>query len=183
MVMDGLSGLEEGLKQAHRHQSIFLVLNGLTAAWIIGSLGSSLIGPAFAIAGIQVICAFRFTRRGSIIGIRAGQIGYLMSSFILGMMGFIWIMNAIFIDAVLVLILGGLGIIRIKRMEHPEYKQWYSGGTTALAHLRYTAENEVLATCPSCGSLLGIVLDKLQTTDKCPHCNNTLVPSAHTESE
>ena len=36
---------------------------------------------------------------------------------------------------------------------------------------------------PSCGSLLAIVLDKLQHTDLCPHCKNPLVPSAYTESE
>ena len=181
--MDGLSNMEENLKQAHRHQSIFLILNGLTAVWIVGSLGQVLIGPAFAIAGIQGICAFRFTRRGNTIGIRAGQVGYLVSSAILGLSGFIFMMNGNTIDAILVLILAGLGIIRIQRMEHPEYREWYSGGTSALAHLRYTNENEVLASCPSCGSLLGIVLDKLQHTDLCPHCNNPLVPSAHTESE
>ena len=110
--MDGLSNMEENLKQAHRHQSIFLILNGLTAVWIVGSLGEILIGPAFAIAGIQGICAFRFTRRGNAIGIRAGQVGYLVSSVILGLMGFIWIMNGIMLDAILVFILSGLGIIR-----------------------------------------------------------------------
>jgi len=181
--MDGLSNMEENLKQAHRHQSIFLILNGLTAVWIVGSLGDFLIGPAFAIAGIQGICAFRFTRRGNVIGIRAGQVGYLVSSTILGLMGFIWVMNGIMIDAILVFILAGLGIIRIQRMEHPEYREWYSGGTSGLANLRYTNENEVLASCPSCGSLLAIVLDKLQHTDLCPHCKNPLVPSAYTESE
>ena len=181
--MDGLSDVEENLKQAHRHQSIFLVLNGLTAVWIVGSLGDFFFGPAFAIAGIQGICAFRFTRRGNPIGIRAGQVGYLVSSSILGLMGFIFLMNGNIIDAILVFILAGLGIIRIQRMEHPEYREWYSGGATALAHLRYTNENEVLASCPSCGSLLGIVLDKLQPTDLCPHCKNALVPSAYTESE
>ena len=181
--MDGLSDVEENLKQAHRHQSIFLVLNGLTAVWIVGSLGDFFFGPAFAIAGIQGVCAFRFTRRGNPIGIRAGQVGYLVSSSILGLMGFIFLMNGNIIDAILVFILAGLGIIRIQRMEHPEYREWYSGGATALAHLRYTNENEVLASWPSCGSLLGIVLDKLQPTDLCPHCKNALVPSVYTESE
>jgi len=181
--MDGLSGVEQGLKQSHKHQAIFLVLNGLTAAWIVGSLGDFLVGPAFAIAGIQAICAFRFTRRGSIIGIRAGQVGYLMSSVILVLMGFIWVMNGIMLDAILVFILGGLGIVRIQRLENPEYKEWYSGGAAALAHLRYTTEDEVLASCPTCGSLLGIVLEKLQPSDRCPHCNNALVPSANLESE
>lgn len=183
MFMDGLSEVEEGLKQAHKHQSIFLVLNGLTAAWIIASLGDFLIGPALAIAGIQAICAFRFTRRGNPIGIRAGQLGYLISSIILGFMGLIWMMNGIMLDAVLVLILAGLGIIRIQRMEHHDYKEWYSGGATALAHIRYTTENEVLASCPSCGSLLGIVLEKFQPSDRCPNCNEPLVPSAFKESE
>ena len=67
--MNELSSVEYGLKQSHKHQAIFLVLNGLTAAWIVGSLGSALIGPAFAIAALQGICAFRFTKRGSTIGI------------------------------------------------------------------------------------------------------------------
>ncbi|MDP6856117.1 MAG: hypothetical protein QGH13_01125 [Candidatus Thalassarchaeaceae archaeon] len=181
--MNELSSVEYGLKQSHKHQAIFLVLNGLTAAWIVGSLGSALIGPAFAIAALQGICAFRFTKRGSTIGIRAGQVAYLMSSTILGLMGIVWLMNGIMLDAILVMILAGLGIIRVQRMEHPDYKQWYSGGAAALAHLRYTTENEVLASCPSCGSLLGIVLEKLLASDTCPHCSDPLVPSAHNESE
>ncbi len=181
--MNELASVEYGLKQSHKHQSIFLVLNGLTAAWIVGSLSNSLIGPAFAIAGLQGICAFRFTKRGAPIGIRAGQVAYLMSSTILGLMGIIWLMNDMMLDAILVMILAGLGIIRVQRMEHPDYKQWYSGGAVALAHLRYTTENEVLASCPSCGSLLGIVLEKLLTSDTCPHCSNPLVPSAYNESE
>jgi hypothetical protein len=181
--MEGLSGMEHELKTSHRHQTIFLVLNGLTAAWIVGSLAEMLVVPAFAVAGIQGICAFRFTKRGGIIGIRAGQLGYLISSCILGLMGFLWLINGIFIDAALVIILAGLGIIRIQRMELPEYKQWYSGGTVALANLHYTTENEILASCPSCGSLLGIIIEKLQATDKCPQCSNPLVPSAYSESE
>ena len=181
--MNELASIEYELKRTHRHQAIFLVLNGLTAAWIVSSLSNSLVGPAFAIAGLQGICAFRFTRRGGVMGIRAGQVAYIMSSTILGLMGIIWMMNNLLLDAVLVIILAGLGIIRVQRMEHPDYKQWYSGGTTALANHRYTNENEVLASCPSCGSLLGIVLEKLQAKDLCPHCREPLVPSAYTESE
>ena len=181
--MSELARVEHELKRSHRHQAIFLVLNGLTAAWIVSSLSDTLLGPAFVIAGLQGICAFRFTRRGGIMGIRAGQVAYLMSSTILGLMGIISLMNGIWIDAVLLMILAGLGIIRVQRMEHPDYKQWYTGGTTALANHRYTNENEVLASCPSCGSLLGIVLEKLHEKDLCPHCRGPLVPSAYTESE
>ncbi|MEC9090302.1 MAG: hypothetical protein VYC11_02915, partial [Candidatus Thermoplasmatota archaeon] len=105
--MNELASIEYELKRTHRHQAIFLVLNGLTAAWIVSSLSDTLLAPAFVIAGLQGICAFRFTRRGGVMGIRAGQVAYIMSSTILGLMGILWIMNGLLLDAVLVIILAG----------------------------------------------------------------------------
>ena len=93
-----------------------------------------------------------------------GVIGYLTGN-----------SDGILLPAVLSL-LGISTLRRIPAMRNPSYVTWYGnqndGGITAAV-----GGHEVLATCPTCHSILAVIPDGLSSSDRCPNCSMALVLS------
>lgn len=67
---------------------------------------------------------------------------------------------------------------RLKMLRHPLFRAWYDGFAPALGTEIALQENEVLASCPHCQSLLAIQPQRLQSDDECPNCGQRLVSVA-----
>lgn len=183
MHMDGLRTMEEQLRRAHRQQSLFIALNGFTSAWVLGSMHEMMLILGYAFATFHAVAALLFSRRANVIAMRMGQLSYILSSTVLFLFGALWVSSGIFLDGILLLILGVFGVIRTRRIEDPRYRSWYTSGSTGLAQSMLARSNEVIASCPSCTSLLAIVVEQMTINDICPHCGQPLVPSARNELE
>ncbi len=176
--MDGLRSMEQHMSKAHRQQSLFIALNGLTSAWVLGSIHEMTVVLGYAFAIFHVVAALLFSRRANWMAMRIGQLSYILSSTVLFLFGLIGISNGLTIDGFLLLILGGFGVIRTRRIEDPRYRSWYTSGSIGLAQSMLARSNEVIASCPSCTSILAIVVEQMTQNDTCPHCGQPLVPSA-----
>ena len=175
--------MEEQLRRAHRQQSLFIALNGFTSAWVLGSMHEMMLILGYAFATFHAVAALLFSRRANVIAMRMGQLSYILSSTVLFLFGALWVSSGIFLDGILLLILGVFGVIRTRRIEDPRYRSWYTSGSTGLAQSMPARSNEVIASCPSCTSLLAIVVEQMTINDTCPHCGQPLVPSARNELE
>ncbi len=171
------------MRKAHRQQSLFIALNGLTSAWVLGSIHEMTVVLGYAFAIFHVVAALLFSRRANWMAMRIGQLSYILSSTVLFLFGVLWISNGLIFDGSLLLILGGFGVIRTRRIEDHRYRSWYTSGSTGLAQSMLARSNEVIASCPSCTSILAIVVEQMTQNDTCPHCGQPLVPSAWNDEE
>ena len=114
------------------------------------------------------------------IGLGIACLGLTGSAFLLlgglGVFGYLTgNSEGILLPAVLTL-LGISTLRRIPTMRNPSYVSWYAnqndGGITAAV-----AGHEVLATCPTCHSILAVIPDGLSSSDRCPNCGMALVLS------
>ena len=80
------------------------------------------------------------------------------------------------IQGILLILLSLSTFRRVKTIRDPTYKNWYNAMNENLEAVRGSiSDNEVLATCPNCSTLLAVVPSKLSKDDKCPNCNDNLV--------
>ena len=177
-----------GLEQLHRHLCRFIAIDILLLVLLLttSNTGSATISLFYFIVllvliPLGVICLALMIRR-SPYGISLGIacLGLTGSAFLLiGGLGVIGYLtgnsDGILLPAVLTL-LGISTLRRIPAMRNPSYVTWYGnqndGGITAAV-----AGHEVLATCPTCHSILAVILDGLSTSDRCPNCGMALVLS------
>ncbi len=183
MYMDGLRSMDEQMKKAHRQQTLFIALNGFTSAWVLGSIHEMMAILGYAFAAFHAVAALLFSKRANGMAMRIGQLSYILSSTVLFLFGMLFIFDGLTIDGFLLLVLGGFGVIRTRRIEDPRYRSWYTSGSTGLAQTMLARSNEVIASCPSCTSILAIVVEQMTQNDTCPHCGQPLVPSAWNEVE
>ena len=87
------------------------------------------------------------------LGISAGDIGLVLQSVLLVMLGF-------------------ATRRRIAILHHPMFIDWYGSGKEGASKLNL---DEVYATCPSCSSLLAVIPSRLSPQDRCPNCDGLLV--------
>ncbi|MBL6883823.1 MAG: hypothetical protein ISR09_05495 [Candidatus Thalassarchaeum sp.] len=80
------------------------------------------------------------------------------------------------IQGILLLLLSASTIRRIRTIRNTVYKNWYNDikENTGLFEKQLVVD-EVLATCPSCSTLLAVIPSKLSEDDKCPNCGENLV--------
>ncbi len=71
-------------------------------------------------------------------------------------------------------ILGISSIRRVRILRSEAFTQWYSGNPRSDRGI-VLSEGEVLATCPSCHSILAVIPSKLGIHDKCPNCSGNLI--------
>jgi Na+/proline symporter len=65
---------------------------------------------------------------------------------------------------------------RVRTVRDPTYKNWYNSLNEDFSEIKENiSDEEVLATCPSCSTLLAVIPSKLSIEDKCPNCNAKLV--------
>ena len=178
-----------GLEQLHRHLCRFIAIDILLLVLLLTTIstsGSATISLFYFIVllvliPLGIICLALMIRRSPHgIGLGIACLGLTGSAFLLlgglGVVGYLTgDSEGILLPAVLTL-LGISTLRRIPTMRNPSYVTWYGnqndGGITAAV-----AGHEVLATCPTCHSILAVIPDGLSSSDRCPNCGMALVLS------
>ena len=176
------------MEQLHRHLCRFIAIDILLLVLLLttSNTDSATISLFYFIVllvliPLGVICLALMIRKsphGISLGIAC--LGLTGSAFLLiGGLGVIGYLtgnsDGILLPAVLTL-LGISTLRRIPTMRNPSYVTWYGnqndGGITAAV-----GGHEVLATCPTCHSILAVIPDGLSSSDRCPNCGMALVLS------
>ena len=112
--------------------------------------------------------------------------GDLMALVLLLVLSFVFLLSGLIelgkddtmntIQGFLLILLSLSTLRRVKTIREPAYKNWYYNTNEDLSDIRQNiSDDEILATCPSCATLLAVVPMKLSIEDKCPNCNGNLV--------
>ena len=80
------------------------------------------------------------------------------------------------IQGLLLILLSLSTFRRVRTVRDLTFKNWYNRLNEDYNDVRgKISDDEVLATCPSCSTLLAVIPSKLSIEDKCPNCNANLV--------
>nr|AIF23699.1 hypothetical protein [uncultured marine group II/III euryarchaeote SAT1000_18_B12] len=173
----------------HRHLTRFIAIDVLLLIVLLTTMntsGSSSILVFYMLLGlvliplgiVSVISMLKRSSGGINLGI--ASLGFIGAAFLLlGVLGGISYLTGeskeILLPAVLIL-LGASTLKKIPTMKNPSYDMWYRGANNSqLSGNEF--EQEVLATCPSCHSVLAVFPNQLTINDKCPNCSERLVYS------
>ena len=183
------SGYMEGIgARLHRRTSPFILLDAVILAvllashvTIFGFLLSSIASVVGASALLYVVFraySFRRMRLGSLsqamnafyvlftLYVAIGIIDFLAA----GLIGDGWL----FIQAFLVLLLARSCLQRRRALDDPRFRSWWTISTGEDVLGIELSEGELLATCPSCASMLAVIPEKLEEGDLCPICGKSL---------
>ena len=188
-----MGDMEPGrMELLHRHLTRFIAVDVLLLILLLTTMNTSgsasilvfhmLLGLILIPLGIvSVISMLRRGSGGIYLGI--ASLGFTGAAFLLlGALGGIGYLTGeskeILLPAVLIL-LGASTLKKIPTMKNPSYEMWYRGANSS--HQSGNGfEQEVLATCPSCHSVLAVLPNQLTINDTCPNCSERLV---HSEEE
>ena len=188
-----MGDMEPGrMELLHRHLTRFIAVDVLLLIVLLITMntsGSASIFVFYMLLGLVliplgIVSVISMLRRGS-GGINLGiaSLGLTGAAFLLlGALGGIGYLTGeskeILLPAVLIL-LGASTLKKIPTMKNPSYEMWYRGANSShQSGIEF--EQEVLATCPSCHSVLAVLPNQLTINDTCPNCSDRLV---HSEEE
>jgi hypothetical protein len=175
------------MEALHRHLIRFIAIDIVLLVLLLATIGTSgsasilmfyiLLGLVLIPLGvISVISMLRRAPMGISLGI--ASLGLTGAAFLLlGALGGIGYLagesSEILLPAVLIL-LGVSTLKKIKTMRNPSYDMWYME-VHSSQHSDIDSEQEVLATCPTCFSVLAVYPEQLTINDTCPNCHEKLV--------
>ena len=136
---------------------------------IMGSIAISLLAIPIGIAA-----AFSLRSRGS-PGPWLGSIFLLMCGFTLIVSGMAMFSVGQTLQGALYFLLAVSSLRRIPTLRSEAFLQWYSGSVSLPNTGGILNEGEVLASCPSCHSILAVIPSELNIGDTCPNCSGFLV--------
>ena len=172
----------------HRRTSPFMLLDAVILAVLLtthmaifGLLLSAIASVVSASALLYVVFSaysFRRMRPGSLSSAMNGfyvlftmyvAIG-IIDLLAAGLIGDVWL----FVQAFLVLLLARSCLQRRRALNDPRFRSWWTISTGEDVLGIELSEGEVLATCPSCSSMLAVIPEKLDEGDPCPICGKSL---------
>ena len=180
--------MEEVGARLHRRITPFMLLDAIILAvllashvTIFGFLLSTITSILAAFALLYVVfSAYSFRR------MRLGSLSTVMNSFyvlftlyvtigiidflVAGLIGDGWL----FIQAFLVLLLGRSCLQRRRALNDARFRSWWTISTGEDVLGIELSEGELLATCPSCSSMLAVIPESLEVGDLCPICGKSL---------
>ena len=171
----------------HRHLTRFIALVVIVLTLLLSSTGTSgsgsillfhvLLGVVLIPLGIVSVIVMHRRAHG---GIRLGiaTLGFIGAAFVLlGAIGGLGYFLGNSTEILLPVVLGLLGVTTLRRistMRNQSYIMWYRGSQNSeFAEIIYN--QEMLATCPACSSILAVYPDQLTINDTCPNCRERLV--------
>tara|TARA_B100001245_G_C22784175_1_gene378538 strand:- start:349 stop:891 length:543 start_codon:yes stop_codon:yes gene_type:complete len=171
----------------HRHLTRFIAIDVVLLILLLTSTGTSGSGSLFLfhvlvgvvlipLGVVSVIVMHRRAQGGVRLGI--ATLGFIGAAFILlGVIGGIDYFSGNSSEVLLPVVLGLLGVTTLRRiptMRNQSYILWYRGSRgSGLGEMIY--EQEVLAACPACSSVLAVYPNKLTINDTCPNCRERLI--------
>ena len=166
------------MENLHKHLYRFMIIDLLLCFFIISTYSVSaticlimiLILPLFA------IISFKNKNRG----------GDTMAMIVLIILSLIFIFSGLneltkenttsTIQGFLLVLLSLSTFRRVRTVRNPTFKNWYNSLNEDYNDVKEKISgDEVLATCPSCSTLLAVIPSRLSIEDKCPNCNANLV--------
>lgn len=154
--------------------AVSLLQYGVTIS-VISSIVLSLLTIPVGIAA-----AFSLKSRGS-PGPWLGSSFLLMCGFTLGISGVAMFSMGQLFHGALYILLGMSSVRRIRTLRSEAFMQWYSGQGGTIGTGGILNEGEVLASCPSCHSILAVIPSELSIGDTCPNCSGFLVRGTLTQ--
>jgi len=175
------------MEELHRHLSRFIAIDILLLVLLLttsSTSGSASVSLFYLIVllvmtPLGVIClALMRKRRPHGINLGIACLGLTGTAFLLiggfGVIGYLTGgSGSILLPAVLML-LGFSTLRKVPTMRNPSYVAWY-GNQIDEGISTILDGQEMLATCPTCQSILAVIPDALSSSDKCPNCGMSLL--------
>jgi len=166
------------MERLHKHLYRFMIIDLILCFFIISTYTFSGAICSLVILILPVFAVLSFKNKY--------KNGDTMAIVVLLFLSIIFVISALYelseddasstIQGILLILLSLSTFRRVKTIRDPTYKNWYNAMNENLEAVRGSiSDNEVLATCPNCSTLLAVVPSKLSKDDKCPNCNDNLV--------
>lgn len=172
--------MARGMFSVTRHISFLLVMLAIVQLLVILSLPYDrsiffifpmIFGMVLLPVSITGAVLLRLRRSPGIFlsTISLGSLGicFIFEGFLVMLMGPSAIVGALYV------LLGISSVRRIKPLNNVSFRRWFEGGNSSVNY--DLADEEVMATCPHCSSILAVIPSLLSEEDKCPECNGRLV--------
>ena len=176
--------LNQQMLNLHKHMIRFISINSIifilliSSVWLNGKSLSNINSIIFLYipASICLFGIYNFKNRT--------KIGYTLALTLLTSIGGFFAISGILLfplGDVIDMLQGGLLILlafttlkRLKTIKSETFKSWYYLDGLQL-NPGTLNEDEVLASCPTCSSLLAVIPSRLTPDDNCPNCGHNLV--------
>ena len=171
------------LTQAHRQSGIMLVLIlSLLALVIFAQLNIYIGSSAFIVVLLPLpfciiaIKAYFDRQSWALLSVIAMWIIVIALCFVMMILEFMAASTGStglwgYAQGFLLLFLCGSMNQRLRVLRHPLFKAWYEGRTGELSQDIALLQDEVLASCTHCHSLLAVQPVNLSADERCPKCN------------
>lgn len=176
--------LNQQMLNLHKHMIRFISINSIifilliSSVWLNGKSLSNINSIIFLYipASICLFGIYNFKNRT--------KIGYTLALTLLTSIGGFFAISGILsflLGNTIDILQGGLLILlafttlkRLKTIKSETFKSWYYLDGLQL-NPGTLNEDEVLASCPTCSSLLAVIPSRLTPDDNCPNCGHNLV--------
>ena len=166
------------MENLHKHLYRFMIIDLLLCVLIISTYSVSATVCSILILTLPLFAIISFKKKN-----RGGDI---MAMIVLIILSLIFMFSGLneftkentssTIQGFLLILLSLSTFRRVRTVRDLTFKNWYNRLNEDYNDLKgKISDDEVLATCPSCSTLLAVIPSKLSIEDKCPNCNANLV--------
>ena len=166
------------MENLHKHLYRFMIIDLLLCVLIISTYSVSATVCSILILTLPLFAIISFKKKN-----RGGDV---MAMIVLIILSLIFMFSGLneftkentssTIQGFLLILLSLSTFRRVRTVRDLTFKNWYNRLNEDYNDVRgKISDDEVLATCPSCSTLLAVIPSKLSIEDKCPNCNANLV--------
>ena len=166
------------MENLHKHLYRFMIIDLLLCILIISTYSVSATVCSILILTLPLFAIISFKKKN-----RGGDV---MAMIVLIILSLIFMFSGLneftkentssTIQGFLLILLSLSTFRRVRTVRDLTFKNWYNRLNEDYNDVRgKISDDEVLATCPSCSTLLAVIPSKLSIEDKCPNCNANLV--------
>ena len=170
--------VDQVMENLHKHLYRFMIIDLLLCVLIISTYSVSATVCSILILTLPLFAIISFKKKN-----RGGDI---MAMIVLIILSLIFMFSGLneftkentssTIQGFLLILLSLSTFRRVRTVRDLTFKNWYNRLNEDYNDLKgKISDDEVLATCPSCSTLLAVIPSKLSIEDKCPNCNANLV--------
>ena len=170
--------VDQVMENLHKHLYRFMIIDLLLCVLIISTYSVSATVCSILVLTLPLFAIISFKKKN-----RGGDI---MAMIVLIILSLIFMFSGLneftkentssTIQGFLLILLSLSTFRRVRTVRDLTFKNWYNRLNEDYNDLKgKISDDEVLATCPSCSTLLAVIPSKLSIEDKCPNCNANLV--------
>ena len=170
--------VDQVMENLHKHLYRFMIIDLLLCVLIISTYSVSATVCSILILTLPLFAIISFKKKN-----RGGDV---MAMIVLIILSLIFMFSGLneftkenttsTIQGLLLILLSLSTFRRVRTVRDLTFKNWYNRLNEDYNDVRgKISDDEVLATCPSCSTLLAVIPSKLSIEDKCPNCNANLV--------